>query len=76
MENESERLVVFDEYADAVEANIVKGVLETNGIPCMLTNENMSSILPLTWAVSKVKLFIFAKDLDTAKRIMSEKSEL
>ena len=31
-----DKLVVFGEYANEAEASIVKGVLETNGIPCMV----------------------------------------
>lgn len=65
-------LVLFDEYPDAVSAHIAKGVLSTNGIECMITNENMSGILPLSdLPVGRTRLLVFRKDLDTARKIMA-----
>ena len=45
--DESKELAVFGEYENAIEASMVKGVLETNGVPAMLTNEIMSTVLSL-----------------------------
>lgn len=44
---DNEDLVVLGEYENTIEANMIKGVLETNGIQAMLTNEIMSNILSL-----------------------------
>ena len=39
-----DKIVVYKKYASAVDANIEKGVLETNGVPCFLSNENIFGI--------------------------------
>ena len=41
-------IVLYRTFDSSVEANIVKDVLETNGVPCFLSNEIFSSVLPLT----------------------------
>lgn len=70
MEN-PEELVTFGVYPDAVSAYIVKGVLSTNGVECVVTNERMSGILPLPdLPVGRVSLLVFKKDLDMARRII------
>lgn len=75
MEN-PEDLVTFDVYPDAVTAYIIKGVLNTNGIECVIANENMSSLLPLPdCSASKVRILVFRKDFDAAKEIVARNSE-
>lgn len=67
-----EDLVTFDTYPDAVTAYIIKGVLNTNGIECVVANENMSTLLPLPdCSASKVRILVFRKDFDTAKDIVA-----
>lgn len=63
-------LVVLDEFADAVSAYIVKGVLGENGIESVVSNELMSGLLPLNFAVGKVRLSVLRKELDEARRIL------
>ena len=68
---DGDKLVVFGEYANEAEASIVKGVLETNGIPCILTNELLSSLLPMApLKAGLVRLMVFDFDLEMAKKIM------
>ncbi|MEF9923741.1 MAG: DUF2007 domain-containing protein [Muribaculaceae bacterium] len=65
-------LVVFQEFYSSVEANIVKGVLETNGVQCIITNEVMSTsvfTLPDT-SMGAMRLLVFQKDLELAHKIM------
>ena len=38
-------IVLYRTFDSPVEANIVKDVLETNGVPCFLSNEIFSSCL-------------------------------
>ena len=33
-------------YNDVIHATIARDVLENNGIPCFLTNENVTTLLP------------------------------
>ena len=65
-------LVVFDVFDSAFNANIVKGVLETNGVPCMITNDIFSSVFPLTDSfIGQIRVLVFQKDMELAKQIMS-----
>lgn len=73
--NDGDELVVFDRYENAVDANIVKGVLETNGVPCMLTNQAFSSLYPVGAAApfAMVGLMVHKRDLKLAHEIMESK---
>ncbi len=70
-------LVTFDTYPDAVSAHIAKGVLNTNGIECLLTNERMSSIMPLPnmLPIAGVQLLVKRKDLDAAHAIIESNDD-
>ncbi len=69
-ENDSD-LVVLNEYFTDAEAYIAKGVLETNGIPCVINNEIMSSIYPLpVSSVGGVRLLVFRQDVETAQSLL------
>ena len=71
-----EDLVTFDTYPDAVTAYIIKGVLNTNGIECVIANENMSTLLLLPdCSASKVRILVFRKDFDTAKDIVARNTD-
>lgn len=75
MEN-PEKLVTFGTYPDAVSAYIAKGVLNTNGIECVITNERMSGIFPLPdLPIGQVCILVFEKDLEMARNIMSSTAE-
>lgn len=65
-------IVLYRTFDSAVEANIVKDVLETNGVPCFLSNEIFSSVLPLTnSAIGAIRLNVFAEDVEKADTILS-----
>lgn len=65
-------LVVLKEYYSDAEAYIDKGVLETNGIPCAINNEIMSSIYPITiTSLGSIRLLVFKRDLDEAKTLLN-----
>ena len=75
MEN-PEELVTFGVYPDAVSAYIAKGVLNTNGIECVITNERMSWLYPLhDLPIGQVGVLVFRKDLELARQIMSSAAE-
>ena len=70
--NDNDELAVLCEYENAIEASMVKGVLETNGVPAMLTNEIMSTVLslaPINYGM--VRVLVFRKDLDLARKILA-----
>ncbi len=65
-------IVLFEVFDSAVSANIIKGVLESNGVPCFLSNETFSSVLPLTNSdVGAIRLNIFAEDVEKANHILA-----
>lgn len=74
MKNESSKSVLVElrAYSDNVEAYIAKGVLESNGIVCILNNEIMSSVYPLTLSsIGGIRLLVRREDLDRAEEILS-----
>ena len=53
------------------EAHIIKGNLESEGIPSILTNENMSNLYSgLISAFSGVDILVNENDLERAKEIL------
>lgn len=65
-------LILLDTYYSDVDAYIAKGVLETNGIPCVINNEIMSSVYPITvTTLGGIRLLIFRRDLDEARRLLA-----
>lgn len=69
---DKEELVILGEYENTIEASMVKGVLETNGIQAMLTNEIMSNVLslaPINYGL--VRVMVFKSDLDLARQILA-----
>lgn len=64
-------LVLFKTYYTDAEAYIDKGVLETNGVPCSITNELVSTVYPITITpLGAIRLWIRRKDAELACRIM------
>jgi len=64
-------LILFGTYYSDVDAYIAKGVLETNGIPCIINNEIMSSVYPITvTSLGEIRLLIFRRDLDEARKLL------
>lgn len=69
------RLATFE---NSIKANIFKGRLESEGIPCFLTNENFTTMLPLTNYMlgAGVQVMVNQKDYVAAKRILSENEKV
>lgn len=64
-------LVLLNEYNTDAEAYIAKGVLETNGIPCIINNEIMSSVYPLTLtSLGGIRVMVFDRDLASARALL------
>lgn len=69
---QNSELVLLKEYYSDAEAYIDKGVLETNGIPCIINNEIMSSVYPITiTTLGAIRLLVFERDLDTARELLN-----
>ncbi|MBL7857171.1 MAG: DUF2007 domain-containing protein [Cyclobacteriaceae bacterium] len=74
MEKEEE-IIVFQEFDTSIDANIVKTKLDAFGVPCFLTEENMSNLYPgtgYTMLAFRVRLHLFARDAEKAREILQE----
>ncbi len=73
--NQEDRIVVFREFDNAIQANIIKTKLDAFDIPCFLTEENLSNLYPSLAILSiGVRLHVFQKDLDQANTILEEQN--
>lgn len=71
------KTVVLTTCNNAVEANLIKGMLENNGIECFLTNENFSNLMPFYNGImgSGVQVVIDENDLVRAKELLAYQSK-
>ena len=60
----AEKIVVYAVYDSVIDANIIKTKLDAYGIPCFLTDENISSLYPLPGnSFSGARLHVFERDV-------------
>jgi Putative prokaryotic signal transducing protein len=70
---DQEKIIVFAVYDSVIDANIIKTKLDAYGIPCFLTDENISSLYPLLGnSFSGARLHVFENDVEQVKQILSE----
>lgn len=62
----NDEIVVFRKYYDPVNANIVKGVLESNGVIAGVTGDSIANALMMT----RYNVMVFRRDLQRAEEIM------
>jgi hypothetical protein len=75
--NKEEEIVTFETYFDPMLAEIVRGRLEANGIPCFLVDENMGTIYPAyNQGGGGIKLKVFKRDLEKCRKVLNEDEEL
>lgn len=71
------KIIVYKTFSNPIEANIVKGRLEDNGINCYLGDEHTLTLNPLyTQALGGIKLHILEEDLEKAESLLSEDVQL
>lgn len=70
MEREDD-IVIFERYEDPIEAQIVKGVLETNGIIAGVMEENISRGLMM----SPTCVMVMRRDLQRAQEVLNSSAE-
>ncbi len=68
---DQEKLVVFDKYENALDANIVKGALEASGIPAGVIVDSTANAI---W-MAPVRVVVFERDLELARKVISEGDE-
>lgn len=73
----TDKIVVFQTFADPIKANIVKGLLNSYEIECFLSDENIVTLNALySNAVGGVKLNVFEKDTDRISAILKSENIL
>ncbi|MFZ2906825.1 MAG: DUF2007 domain-containing protein [Cyclobacteriaceae bacterium] len=70
---ESDEIIVYKRFDNSIDANLAKTKLDAYGIPCFLTEENLTNLYPLQNTVLfGVRLHIFSSDQDQADKILNE----
>lgn len=72
---DNEKVAVFRTYNTVFEANVVKELLASNGIPSMIKNEQTTVLLPMFGGISGVSLVVLEKDLEDASKIVDGEAE-
>ena len=62
-------LVQVGRYLDPAEAQMAKGMLESEGIECFLVGANANALVPLAF---RVRLQVQAQDEQAARRLLEE----
>ena len=66
-------LVTLNVYNSDAEAYIAKGLLESNGIKCIVDNEIMSTIYPIPFStIGQVRLMVLQRDENMAREILAK----
>lgn len=70
---EQDPIIVIHSFDNFIEANIVKTKLDAYGIPCFLTEENMT-FLTTSFLSGGIRLHIFEKDRDEVVQLLVHES--
>lgn len=60
--DDKENLVVFDKYENAIDANIIKGALESSGIPAGVIGDSTANAI----LMAPMAVVVFRRDLEEA----------
>lgn len=69
MEKEDD-VVVLDKFDSPIEANIIKGVLETNGVIAGVMGDSVANTLMQGFSQGAIRVVVFRKDLQKARQIL------
>ncbi len=73
----NDQIIVFKKYDSSIDANLAKTKLDAYGVPCFLTEENLTNLYPLqNLLLFGVRLHIFSNDLQQAEQILNEMTEI
>ncbi|WP_051957447.1 putative signal transducing protein [Altibacter lentus] len=63
------KTVLLTTCSDNFQAELIKGILDSEDIPCFLVNENFTSLLPMYYNIlgSGIQVRVFESDLERAK---------
>ena len=61
----------------SVEAEVIKGYLESNGIPCIFRGKVVQSVHPFSVdGLGEIKIFVAEKDYSKAKELLEKKVDI
>ena len=69
METDNEKIVVLKIYDTAVEASIVAGMLQSNGVAAGVIGDSTATALTM----ARVAVVVFERDLEEARALLDEK---
>ncbi|HEY3402594.1 MAG TPA: DUF2007 domain-containing protein [Ohtaekwangia sp.] len=70
---ESDEIILFQQFSNPIDANIIKTKLDAHDIPCFLTQENLANLYPGNHLLAfQVRLHLFAKDSERARQVIKE----
>ncbi len=67
--SDADELVMVGRYQDPVEAQMAKGMLESQGIECVLQGVNSNAVMPLAF---RVRLEVMQRDEREARALLAE----
>jgi hypothetical protein len=75
MKENPDDIIVFQQFDNAIDANIAKTKLDAYGIPCFLTEENMANLYPgQSFFAFKIRLHLFSTDSGRASQILLQQN--
>jgi hypothetical protein len=69
---EKEGWVLFRTYNNPETAAIDRGLLQANGVPCVVNNATISSVYPMTDTWAPVELMIPATQVELAEKLLGK----
>jgi DNA-directed RNA polymerase subunit RPC12/RpoP len=70
---EQEKIIVIQRFDNLIEANIIKTKLDAFGVPCFLSEENLTS-LTTSLLSGGIRLHIFEQDKDQVLQLLVKES--
>jgi hypothetical protein len=75
--HKEDEIVTFETYYNLMEAEIIRGKLEANGIHCFITDESLGVLYPVyNQGGGGIKLKIFAHDTQKCREILAVDTNL
>lgn len=70
MDNTDKSWTIIATYSSIEEAEIVRGLLESNGIPTVINNATIASVYPMTDSWTPLQLMIPAACREDAEKLL------
>ncbi len=68
-------MVKFYTFSTRIEADLAKGLLESEGIKATISADDQGGMRPSMTLLTGVDLYVNSEDLEKAKRILSDRIE-